>query len=213
MEKYDQLLEASRNGPVASALLAEVESTRQAADLEFLVEEIPKAIQQSLEGTERVSKIVRSMKDFAYLPTKEKAAADLNKAIESTITVAHNEWKYVADMVTNFDPNLPLVPCLLGDLNQVFLNLIVNASHAIGDVVGKTEGQKGTITVSTRLDGDWAEIRVGTPARVFPKQPEHGFSTPSLPPKSWGKGPDKDWRFLTRWWWRSTEGPLISRPK
>ena len=86
MKKYEQLLEASHAGPIPNTLVAEVEAAKETADLEFLVKEIPKAIQQSLAGTERVSKIVQSMKDFAYPGTNYKAAADLNKAIESTIT-------------------------------------------------------------------------------------------------------------------------------
>ena len=104
----------------------DVEEKIEEVDLEYLTEEIPNAIQRSLEGVERVSKIVRSMKEFSHPGGKEKTSVDINKTLESTITVARNEWKYVAEMETDFDPSLPLVSCLLGELNQVFLNLIVN---------------------------------------------------------------------------------------
>ncbi len=186
--KYGQLLAAARAGTVTAELLDQVEEVIRAADLEFLLEEIPKAVDQSLEGTERVSKIVRSMKEFAYPGGKEKTSADLNKAIESTVTVARNEWKYVAEMITDFDPNLPAVPCLLGDLNQVILNLIVNASHAIGEKLRKGSDQKGTITVSTRQEEDWAVISVrdtgaGIPEHVRPKIFDPFFTT-----KEVGKG-------------------------
>ena len=75
--------------------------------------------------------VSNAMKDFSHPGTDEKTAVDLNRAIESTLTVASNEWKYVAEVETDFAPDLPLVPCLAGEINQVFLNLIVNAAHAI----------------------------------------------------------------------------------
>ena len=105
------------------------------------------------KGSTRVSHIVRAMKEFSHPGTASKVMTDLNRALDSTITVASNEWKYVADLVPDFDPNLPLVPCLPADLNQVFLNMIVNAAHAIADVVGDGSGGKGIITVSTRRCG------------------------------------------------------------
>ena len=127
-----------------------MEAAAESADLEYLLDEIPNAIAQSLEGVGRVAAIVRAMKEFSHPGTAHKTAVDLNRAIESTATVARNEWKYVADLVTDFDPDLPPVPCLPGELNQVFLNIIVNAAHAIGDVVGDGAGGKGTITITTR---------------------------------------------------------------
>jgi len=160
----------------------------QELDVEFLREEIPKAVEQSLEGLERVTRIVRAMKDFSHPGAEGKEVVDLNKAIESTITVARNEWKYVAEMVTDFDPALPPVPCLVGEFNQVILNIVINAAHAIADVVGKDTGEKGTITIATRQDDDLAEIRIsdtGTGiseehrAKVF----DHFFTT-----KEVGKG-------------------------
>src|SRR6185369_6060379 len=116
--------------------ISSVEAAREKADLDYLAMEIPKAIRQSLDGVDRVGKIVRSMKEFSHPGTGQKTAVDLNRAIESTITVARNEWKYVAEMVTEFDTTLPPVPCLPGEINQVILNLIINATHAIGDVAG-----------------------------------------------------------------------------
>jgi len=94
---------------------------------------------------------VRAMKDFAHPESKEKAAADLNKALLSTLAVARNELKCVADVETDLG-DLPLVVCNISDLNQVFLNLLVNAAHAIGDVV-KDTGKKGKIRVCTVAEG------------------------------------------------------------
>ena len=156
LEKYGELLAVARNGVAPPALIAEIDDESAHADLEYLSEEIPKAIQQSLEGVSRIAKIVQSMKDFAHPGTKEKQAADINKAIESTVIVASNEWKYVAELEMRLDDRLPPVPCLLGEFNQVILNLVTNATHAIADVIGDGTNGKGKITITTEkvsMDG------------------------------------------------------------
>jgi signal transduction histidine kinase len=165
-----------------------VEDAEKAADLAYLAEEIPKAITQSLEGVGRVSDIVRAMKDFSHPGASGKEAIDLSKAIESTVTVARNEWKYVADMVTDFDPALPPVPCLVGEFNQVILNIVVNAAHAIADVIGDHTDKRGTIRITTRRDNKWAEIRISDTGTGIPEQHrsrvfDHFFTT-----KAVGKG-------------------------
>jgi two-component system NtrC family sensor kinase len=122
-------------------------------DLAYLREEVPKAIAQSLEGVGRISSIVRAMKEFSHPGSVDKEPADLNAAIESTVTVCRNRWKYVADLRLDLDPNLPRVNVMLSEINQMVLNLVVNAADAISDVVGDGSGGQGRITVSTRLDG------------------------------------------------------------
>ena len=138
ISKYQQLRDTAASGNLNSDLLTDVRRAEEKSDCAYLLEEIPKAITQTLDGVGRVATIVRAMKEFAHPESKEMAAAELNKALLSTLTVARNELKYVADVETDFG-DLPLVVCNVGDLNQVFLNLLVNAAHAIGDVV------KGTV--------------------------------------------------------------------
>ena len=169
-------------------LIRAVEATARAIDVAYLTKEIPEAIQQSLEGIERVAKIVQAMKEFSHPGSEEKTAIDLNSAIESTLTVARNEWKYVADMVMELDPTLPLVPCLPGELNQVVLNIIVNAAHAITDVVGDGSRGKGTITVSTRRDGGWVEIRITDTGTGIPEAVRDKVFDPFFTTKEVGKG-------------------------
>ncbi|MGB9624211.1 MAG: PAS domain S-box protein [Phycisphaerae bacterium] len=183
-----RLLDACRQGTVTPGLVAEVEAAVRAADLEYLSGEIPKAIEQSLEGVNRVAKIVRAMKDFSHPGSEDKKTTDLNKAIETTITVARNEWKYVAELTTEFDPDLPPVPCLPGEINQVILNLIINAAHAIADVVGDGSKGKGLITVSTHRDGDWAEIRVRDTGTGIPEAIRGRVFDPFFTTKAVGKG-------------------------
>ena len=185
---YDKLFQAAEAGVVPPELLALVKSAAATADVAYLGEEIPKAIGQSLQGLQRVSKIVSSMKEFSHPGTTEKTAIDLNRAIESTLTVATNEWKYVANIVTDFDATLPAVHCLPGEFNQVVLNMVVNASHAIADVVGDGSCGKGTITVSTRCDGDWVEVRIGDTGTGIPEEIRRKIFDPFFTTKGVGKG-------------------------
>jgi hypothetical protein len=112
----------------------------------------------------------------------------LNHAIDMTLTVARGEWKYVADVQTDFAKDLPSVRCLPGEINQVILNLITNAAHAIGDVCAKNEGSKGTIRISTRRDGSWAEIRISDTGTGIPEEIRHRVFDPFFTTKEVGKG-------------------------
>jgi PAS domain S-box-containing protein len=186
--EYRQLLDACRRGPVSAQLLKELEDAVKKTNPDYLVAQIPEAVADSLEGLERITKIVRAMKDFAHPGQQSLAPADLNRAIESTVTVARNEWKYVADMQLDLDPNLPPVPCLLGDFNQVILNLVVNAAHAIKDTAGEGRRDKGTIVISTHHDGARAEIRVrDTGTGIRPEHRDRIFD-PFFTTKGVGKG-------------------------
>ncbi len=185
---HEKLLDASKQQAVTPELLSEVETARQTADLPYLMQEVPKAIHQCLEGIERVATIVRAMKEFSHPGTGQKSAVDLNHAIESTITVARNEWKYVAEVVTQLDPSLPPVPCLAGEFNQVILNLIINATHAIADVVGGAADGKGTITISTKPDRDWVEVRIRDTGAGIPEKIRTRIFEPFFTTKGVGKG-------------------------
>ncbi len=189
MEKYKEMFDAARKGEVSDDLLRDIEEEIEQADLEYLIEEVPKAIQQSLEGISRIADIVQSMKDFAHPGSGTKKMANINKAIESTITVARNEWKYVADLETYFDNSLPPVPCLLGEFNQVILNMVINASHAISDVVGDGSNGKGKITVTTtRVNDNWAEIRIADTGKGISNADKKRIFEPFFTTKEVGKG-------------------------
>ncbi|MCG3127771.1 MAG: Adaptive-response sensory-kinase SasA [Phycisphaerae bacterium] len=185
LEIVDRVADELKGTPAQaepSPRAAELRAALQVLDYEFARREIPKAIEQSLEGLAHVTRIVRAMKDYSHPARDELNSADLNRAIESTVTVARNEWKYVADLVLDLDPALPPVQVSLGEFNQVILNLVVNAAHAIEDAVGRESGRKGTITISTRAASEHAEIRVADTGCGIPPQHrerifEHFFTT------------------------------------
>jgi len=137
---------------------------------------------------ERVAKIVRAMKEFSHPGPKEKTLTNINRAIENTITVARNEWKYVSEMILDLDPDLPLVPCHPNEFNQVILNLVINAAHAIADVVGKGATNKGKITVSTRRKGDKVEISVKDTGTGIAPEIRSKIFDPFFTTKEVGKG-------------------------
>lgn len=136
------------------------EAAMQSFDFEFLCREIPLALSQSLEGLDRVAQIVRAMKEFSHPGSSIHEPVDLNRWIRSTVEVSRNRWKYVADLELDLAPDLPPVPCLVGEFNQVILNLIVNAADAITEKLGPNASSKGKILVRTRIAGNSVEIRI-----------------------------------------------------
>jgi PAS domain S-box-containing protein len=170
----------------SQAALAEAHRAAEESDHAFFTEEIPAAIDQTLEGVDRVATIVRAMKAFGHPSEQSKAPADLNEAIRNTLVVATSEIKYVADVVTDLG-ELPPVWCNLGDINQVVLNLVVNAAQAMRETVA-AGGRRGTLTVRTRRDGDDVVLEVqdtgaGIPAEIAERVFEPFFTT-----KEVGKG-------------------------
>lgn len=187
-QKQSELLDAAKQADVTPDLVLEVEKIAEDIDIEYLTEEIPLSIQQSLDGLDRVAKIIRAMKEFSHPGVDDLVMTDLNKEIETTITVARNEWKYVAEIETDFDPDLPLVPCLPGEFNQVILNLITNAAHAIADVIGDSSDTRGKITLSTQRDGDWVRLMVTDTGSGIPKENRERIFDPFFTTKEVGRG-------------------------
>jgi PAS domain S-box-containing protein len=186
LAKYQELRDAATAGAVSPGLLDELRGTEEQSDCAYLLEEIPKALTQTLEGVTQVATIVRAMKEFAHPERKERVAADINKALLNTLTVARNELKYVADVETEFG-DLPLVVCNISDLNQVFLNLLVNAAHAIGDVV-KQSGKKGKIRVRTAAEGKTVLVAISDTGCGIPEGIRNRIFDPFFTTKEVGRG-------------------------
>jgi PAS domain S-box-containing protein len=187
LESYGRLLALASQGPLDPQELDAVAKTVAAAELDFLMTETPTSIAQALDGVERVADIVQAMKDFSH-PDGDKQPADLGRAIESTSVICRNEWKHVADLKLDLDPKLPLVPCVVGDINQVILNLIVNAAHAIAEKQRTGKRGKGTITVSTQHRDGWCELRVADTGTGIPEALRGRIFDPFFTTKPVGKG-------------------------
>jgi len=188
LETAQQLCDRMKAGGRGTPPWAEFDAAVQAADLPFLRDEVPKAIEQTLGGVDRVAKIVRAMKEFSHPGSTEKQAVDLNKAIEATVTIARNEWKYVADVELQLDPDLPAVVCLGAEINQVLLNLLVNAAHAIAEAQQRGGKGRGIITISSSHDGPWAELRIQDSGAGIAENVRGRIFDPFFTTKEVGKG-------------------------
>lgn len=182
---FEGLREAAK-GKVPDELLDAVDEARDDADLDFLSTEAPKAIERTLQGVRRVAEIVKAMKEFSHPDVRQKCAADINRAITQTLTVARNEYKYVAEVESSFG-ELPPVVCHLGDLNQVFLNLIVNAAHAVGAVHEQT-GELGKIFIETHHDEDDVVVTIRDTGTGIPEDIVGKIFDPFFTTKEVGKG-------------------------
>ena len=167
---------------------AAIEAAARQVDLDYLTREVPRALAETLDGLQRITSIVRAMKEFSHPGSSQKCPTDLNRAIESTLTVTRSEWKYLADVETDLDPNLPPVPCLVDKFNQVILNLLINATHAIGDITENGRWGKGRITVRTRPAGDSVEISIADTGAGVPEAIRHRIFEPFFSTKDVGRG-------------------------
>jgi PAS domain S-box-containing protein len=153
--------------------------------IDYLVDEVPVAIQQSLEGVGQISRIVQGMKEFSHPGEQHKGTVDINRAVENTLTVCRNEWKHVAEVALDLDPSLPAIRCWAGEINQVLLNLVVNAAHAIA---ARAQAEPGTIAIRTGLVGDMVEVAVSDDGMgIRPEDRERVFE-PFFTTKEVGKG-------------------------
>jgi PAS domain S-box-containing protein len=160
VDRYGQLNQAVKTGTATRESAVALEKATAAAHVSFFRQEAPRAIQQSLEGIERISRIVSAMRFFMHPGSETKEFASLNKIIENALSLSRNEWKNVAEVITDLDPGLPDVECLPGDLSQVILNLVINAVHAIQDAGGEQADTLGQIHITSRPAGDFVELRI-----------------------------------------------------
>jgi PAS domain S-box-containing protein len=190
--------EESPSAAVREAL-ASVSKAEARADLPYLRENVPQALDRCVDGLARVSGIVRSIRDFAHPAGKNVAPADLNRAIANTLVIARNEYADVAELETDLR-ELPLVTCHIDQINQVVLNLVVNAAHAMGDVF-KSTGKKGNLTVRTRMDGEDVVICVCDTGTGIPDVIRGHIFEPFFTTKDVGKGTGQGlaiaWRLVT----------------
>jgi signal transduction histidine kinase len=186
ISKYQILHKAVTAGEPCDEAAADIAETEATIDLGYLMENVPAALDRAVDGLNRVTTIVRSLKEFAHPDEKEMVSIDLNQAISSTLTIARNEYKYLATLETDLG-EVPPVRCHGGDINQVILNLIVNAAHAIGDVVQGTD-TLGLIRVRSWLERDRAIISISDTGGGIPLEIRTRIYDPFFTTKAVGKG-------------------------
>ncbi len=163
------------------------ELNRQTKIQHYLAES-PNAVQEALDGVERVRKIVLAMREFSHPSEKEKKLADINHGIETTIVISRNEWKYFTELETDLDPTLPMVYCQIDEINQVVLNMIINAVQSIQDDIPPGSDQKGKITISTQTSNDRVLIKVQDTGKGIPEDIKQRIFDPFFTTKGVGKG-------------------------
>jgi two-component system NtrC family sensor kinase len=188
IEAHGNLAEAVRAGDATPQSLELVDAARRTAKLDYLGRQVPRAIQQSLEGLGQISSIVKAMKEFSHPSGAEKQPFDIHDVIESTSVVAKNEWKYVAELELDFDWSLPPVLLLRNEFSQVMLNLIVNAAHAIAASLPPGSADKGKIVISTKAVGRNVEVRVRDNGTGIPEAVRARVFEPFFTTKEVGKG-------------------------
>lgn len=159
----------------------------ESIDFDFMRDEIPRALVECADGVKRISGIIGAMKDFAHPSGGLQQPVDLNRLILSTIEISRNEWKTVADLETDLDPGLPAVNGLKDELGQVFLNLIVNAAHAIADRQ-VSQPAPGRIQITSRCASDHIEILVEDNGCGIPQELQQKIFEPFFTTKAIGRG-------------------------
>ncbi|MEM7261396.1 MAG: response regulator [Planctomycetota bacterium] len=186
--RYQEIIDDVRSTPEIAERIAVLDRYVEQADLEFFLEEIPGALQQSQSGVDALSEIVRAMKEFSHPGSRDKVVTDVNKTIRNTLTVARTEWKYIADLETDLDDRLPHIPLLVAEFNQVLVNLLVNAAHAIVDASNGEVTDKGVIHVATRRGRSHIEIRIRDTGPGIPADAVDKIFDPFFTTKEVGRG-------------------------
>jgi len=185
IQEYQTVI-AEAGSAIPAERLAELKQKEHHSDLEFLMEEIPQALGQALEGVERVGSIVRAMKEFSHPGIQSLTMVDLNRVISSTVAVARNEWKYVAEVEMSLAEGLPSIQGNPGELGQVILNIVVNAAHAIKE--HQPEGKLGQIQIATAADDRYVTLTIRDNGGGIPDHVKRRMFDPFFTTKGVGVG-------------------------
>ncbi|MCA9179228.1 MAG: response regulator [Planctomycetales bacterium] len=184
LEQYDALLDAGGDSAAASRLRERL-SVVQVAKMR---KTIPESLEDARDGVDRVSHIVHGLKEFSHPGWEQRVETDVNRSLETTATITRNEWKYVAQLCWDLDRDLPRPLAYASELNQVLVNLMVNAAHAVSDATNRGEHGKGTITLRTRHDGDFVAIEIEDDGVGIPPELRDRVFAPFFTTKEVGRG-------------------------
>ena len=179
MHAQSDIIEECAGKTVDADILKILQEKKRALKIDYITEDIESLITESLDGADRVKKIVQDLKSFSRVDEAEYKSADINTGIESTINIVWNELKYKATLVKEYG-DIPMTKCRPGQLNQVFMNLLVNAAHAIE--------KQGNIRVKTWLEGGLINIAISDSGRGISEENQRRIFEPFFTTKEVGKG-------------------------
>jgi signal transduction histidine kinase len=188
LDLQGSIVETTDKTPATTDELVKLRELEEDIDLEFLLKEIPLALEQSLSGLQHISHIVMAMKTFSHQGEDTLSPYDVNAGVSNTITISSNEWKTVAEIHTDLDPDLPQPLCFIGDMNQVLLNLIINAAQAIGEKLGEDTSKRGHISIRTYTETDNICIAITDDGLGMSKATQSRIFEPFFTTKEIGKG-------------------------
>ena len=188
LELTDQVVKHHQEGYIPDELIDQLQQVSKKSKMAYMRSEIPNAIDESLKGLEQVASIVKGMKQFSHPGIGERKLTDINSCLNNTITVSRGEWKYVAELETDFAEDLPLVLCHSNEMNQVFLNMIINAAHAIEKKQQQGQKEIGKIIVQTTHDEEFVVIQISDTGTGIPKETLTKIFDPFFTTKEPGKG-------------------------
>ncbi len=188
MTQMTALFDVFNMGGDVNAAVRELMESAEKADFEYLTNEIPKSVEQTIEGIVRISSIVKSLKSFAHPDTKEKVPTDINKTVADAVVITRNEWKYSSDIEHNPDRDLPEVRCYPAEISQVLLNIIINASHAVKEAIEAGRIERGKIVIETLGKKGYAEIVITDNGIGMSEEVLRNIYDPFFTTKEVGKG-------------------------
>ena len=179
-----ELVDAAKANDALKPLAERIDASYRQSDMDFFLGELPTSIEESRFGVKQVASIVRAMKEFSHPTSKSMAPVDLNRIAERTALICKSEWKQVAELAFDLDDKLPLVMANEGELNQVLLNLIVNAAHAIQ----AQHAEGGLIAIRTHFDDDHVSLEIEDNGGGIPPEIRDKIFEPFFTTKDVGKG-------------------------
>ncbi|GAB6094999.1 hypothetical protein JCM14469_12510 [Desulfatiferula olefinivorans] len=188
LDRADALCEAARQGRVPETLIEAFQTARRKADSDYLKKEIPESIRQSLQGVEQISGIVLAIRNLSGRSLDDNPSVDVRSVLSICVLLTRNQWKKSAELETRLDPDLPNLRCRTGAFNQVAVNLIINAAHAVDEARSRDASLSGRIIIETGREGDMGIVRIsdngaGIPDEILPRIFDPFFTT-----KKEGKG-------------------------
>jgi signal transduction histidine kinase len=183
VKRYRSLSDLIQNDEILRKRYSEIQEFSDLNDIDFLAEEVPAAISQSMMGVDTISAIVRSMRSLVHSGTRTRVCTDVNDAIQNAALMTRGTWKNCLELHTQLDENLPQIMCYEGELNQVLINLIVNATHAIEET-----SKYGTINIRSFIYKNSIGIQIQDSGTGIPIEIQHRIFDPFFSSKDVGKG-------------------------